>query len=334
MKLSTGQANAYFAKPDKDAAGILIYGVDAMRIALKRQQTVAALTGPGAEEEMRLTRISGAELRKTPALLLDAVKAIGFFPGPRVTLVEDANDTVTPTILEALSEWATGDAQIVVTAGALKPTSKLRKGFETHTKAYAAAIYDTPPTRDEIERDLKAAGIIQPPQEAMNLLMDLARDLEPGDFRQTLEKIGLYKLNDPDPLSADDITACAPASIEAAVDDVLIVVGDGQTGDIGPVMQRLSAQGVNAVTLCIGAMRHFRTLHRAAVDTSGRPQIWGPNRDKMTAQARKWGAAKLELALTELTDTDLKLRSAGQHAPALALMERTFIRLAMLANRK
>ena len=220
-----------------------------------------------------------------------------------------------------------------MTAGALKPTSKLRKAFEGHGQAYAAGIYDTPPSRDEIERDLKAAGIEQPPQEAMQMLLTLARDLEPGDFRQTLTKIGLFKRGDTEPLSADDINACAPASIEAAVDDVLLVVGDGQAAEIGPVMQRLAAQGVNAVTLCIGAMRHFRTLHRAAVDTSGRPQIWGPNRDKMVAQARKWGPVKLEQALTELTDTDLQLRSAGQHAPALALVERTFIRLAMLAQR-
>ena len=72
------------------------------------------------------------------------------------------------------------------------------------------------------------------------MLLTLARDLEPGDFRQTLTKIGLYKRNDPDPLSADDITACAPASIEAAVDDVLLVVGDGQAAQIGPVMRRIN----------------------------------------------------------------------------------------------
>ncbi|WP_147109537.1 DNA polymerase III subunit delta [Tateyamaria sp. syn59] len=333
MKLNTGQAAAYFSKPDLDAAGLLIYGADGMRIALKRQQVVAALIGPQGEEEMRLTRIAAGDLRKEPALLLDAAKAIGFFPGPRVVLVEDANENSGPTITDALSDWAPGDAQIVVTAGALKPTSKLRKAFEAHTKAYAVGIYDNPPTRDEIERDLAAAGLPNPPQEAMHLLMDLAKQLEPGDFRQTLEKVGLYKLNDPTPLSADDITACAPASIEAEVDDVLLVVGDGNAAAIGPVMQRLQAQGVNAVALCIGAMRHFRSLHRAASDTSGRPQIWGPNRDKMLAQARNWGAPKLELALTELTDTDLKLRSAGQNAPALALVERCFIRLAMLARR-
>ncbi len=333
MKLTSAQTGTYFTNPDKDAAGVLIYGADAMRIAHKRQQIVAALIGPAGEEEMRLTRIAAADLRREPALALDAVKAMGFFPGARVALIEDANENVGATVIEALGAWNPGDAQIIVTAGALKPTSKMRKAFETHGQAYAAGIYDTPPTRDEIERDLKAAGIDQPPQEAMQMLLTLARDLEPGDFRQTLTKIGLYKRGDSDPLSADDISACAPASIEAAVDDVLLVVGDGQAAEIGPVMQRLSAQGVNAVTLCIGAMRHFRTLHRAAVDTTGRPQIWGPNRDKMVAQARKWGPVKLEQALTELTDTDLQLRSAGQHAPALALVERTFIRLAMLAQR-
>lgn len=333
MKLSAGQANAYFAKPDAEAAGLLIYGADAMRIALKRQQAVAALIGPEGETEMRLTRMAASDLRKDPALLMDALKAIGFFPGPRVALVENATEQVGPIITDALSDWGPGDAQIIVTAGALKPTSKLRKAFESHKAAFAVGIYDNPPTRDEIEQSLKDAGIANLPQQAMHMLMDLAHNLEPGDFRQTVEKIGLYKLDDPSPISNQDIAACAPTSFEAEIDDVLIVIGDGQANAIGPVMQRLQAQGVNAVTLCIGAMRYFRTLHRAAVDTTGRPQVWGPNRDKMLAQARRWGPHKLETALTVLTDTDLQLRSAGQHAPALALVERAFIRLAMLAAR-
>jgi DNA polymerase-3 subunit delta len=53
----------------------------------------------------------------------------------------------------------------------------------------------------------------------------------------------------------------------------------------------------------------------------------------MAAQSRRWGAPKLETALTVLTDTDLSLRSAGATAPAMALVERAFIRLAILAQR-
>ena len=86
MKLKPREANGYFARPDSGRTGLLIYGEDAMRVALKRQQVIAALIGPEGEAEMRLTRMSGAELRSDPAMLLDAVKAQSFFPGPRVAL--------------------------------------------------------------------------------------------------------------------------------------------------------------------------------------------------------------------------------------------------------
>lgn len=333
MKLSPRDANAYFAKPDPGKTGVLIYGTDAMRVALKRQQLLSALLGDGAEEEMRLSRMAGSEVRKDPAALMDAVKAVGFFPGARAVFVEEANDTAAPAVLAALDDWMPGDAQIVVTAGALKPTSKLRKAFEAHPQAYAAAIYDNPPTRDEIEGALRDAGLTQIPAEAMASLADLAQVIDPGDFRQTVEKLALYKMNDPDPLSPADVAACAPTSTEADVDDVLMVVAEARAHEIGPVMQKLAAQGATPVGLCIGAMRHFRALHRAASDTSGRPTIFGPHRDRMMAQSRRWGAAKLETAICLLTDTDLQLRSGGQNAPGMALVERAFIRLAMLGSR-
>lgn len=333
MKLSPRDANAYFAKPDTGKTGMLIYGTDAMRVALKRQQMLAALLGKEAEEEMRLTRMGGSDLRKDPALLLDAIKAVGFFPGARAVFVEEANDTAAPAILTALQDWQTGDAQIIVTAGGLKPTSKLRKAFEAHPQAYAAAIYDNPPTRDEIESALREGGLSQVPQDAMAVLSDLAQAIDPGDFRQTVEKLALYKIGDATPVSLTDIAACAPTSTEADVDDILMVVSEARAQEIGPVMQKLVAQGATPVGLCIGAMRHFRALHRAASDTSGRPTIFGPNRDRMLAQSRRWGAAKLETAIVLLTDTDLQLRSAGQNAPGMALVERAFIRLAMLGAR-
>ncbi|WP_299780287.1 DNA polymerase III subunit delta [uncultured Roseobacter sp.] len=333
MKLSPRDANAYFAKPDASKTGLLIYGTDGMRVALKRQQVLTALLGDGAEEEMRLSRMAGSDIRKDPALLIDAIKAVGFFPGPRAVFVEEANDTAAPAILAALEDWQPGDAQIIVTGGALKPTSKLRKAFEAHPQAYAAAIYDNPPTREEIDTALRDAGLTQVPGDAMAALADLAQAIDPGDFRQTVEKLALYKMNEADPVSAADIAACAPTSTEADVDDVLMVVAEARAHDIGPVMQKLVAQGATPVGLCIGAMRHFRALHRAASDISGRPTIFGPNRDRMLAQSRRWGAAKLETAITLLTDTDLQLRSAGQNAPGMALVERAFIRLAMLGGR-
>ena len=341
MKLSARDAGRYFAKPEADRTGILIYGPDTMRIALKRQELVAALIGPAGEEEMRLARIPAGDLRKDPARLGDAIKEVSFFPGPRVAFVEDANDTAAPAILAALEDWVPGDAQIVVTAGQLKASSKIRKAFEGHPNAYAVGLYNDPPTREEIEADLARSGLREISPDAMTDLSNLARDLEPGDFRQTLEKLALYKHGDPEPVSSADIVACAPVSTEAVLDDVLNITAEGRAPELGPVLRKLQAQGVNPVALCIGATRHFRALYTAASDPGGasagiarmRPPIFGPRRDRMLRQAQGWGAAKLEQALTILTDTDLQLRSAGQSAPAMALVERALLRLAMLSRR-
>ncbi|NRP13460.1 MULTISPECIES: DNA polymerase III subunit delta [unclassified Aliiroseovarius] len=341
MKLSPRDAARYFTKPEPHRTGVLIFGTDPMRVALKRQELIAALIGPQGEEEMRLTRIPASELRKDPAMLSDAIKAQSFFPGPRVAFVEDATELVGDIVTKALEDWQEGDAQVVITAGSLKPKGKLRKLFETHPNAYAAGIYDDPPTREEIEADFKRAGLGEVDREAMNDLIGLSRDLDPGDFRQTIEKLALYKLSDPTPVTPDDVLAMAPASTEAELDTLLHIVAEGKTTEIGPVLSKLQAQGTQPVALCIGATRHFRALHAASSDPGGaaqgigrlRPPVHFKNRDRMVRQAQSWGTHRLEKALEALIETDLALRSS-QKAPQLALMERTLIRLAMLGGRR
>ncbi len=340
MKLTGTAATAYFRKPDPTHTGLLIFGADPMRVATKRQEAIAALVGPQGEEEMRLTRINAADLRKDPALLDDAIKAQGFFPGHRVAFVEDAADGLSKILDTALSDWQPGDAQVVVTAGQLTAKSALRKVFEGHRNAVAIGIYDDPPSMADIEQALAQAGIAPPETDVMNMLLELAGSLEPGDFRQTVEKVSLYKRGDDTPLSVADVMANAPQSAEVDIDDVLDVVTFGQADQLGPVLRNLYAQGVTPVTLCIGATRHFRRLHTVASDPGGpgagigrlRPPVFGPRRDKITSQASRWGRDRLERALTALTDVDLQLRSANT-APQGALMERTLIRLAMMARR-
>ena len=334
MNLKGQQAARYCAAPAPNQAGLLIFGADAMRVALKRQEAILALVGPQGEAEMRLTRLPAADLRKDGAALSDAIRSAGFFPGPRVAFVEDATDGMAPLLAEALREWRPGDAVIVVTAGNLTAKSALKKVFDDSGSAVCIGLYDEPPTREEIEAELKRAGLIAISPEAMTDLGVLARLLDPGDFRQTLEKIALYQWGVKEPLTPADVAACAPGTIEAEVDDVIHAAAERDQRQVGALMQRLAGQGVAPVTLCIGALRHFKALHGAASDTGGaanglqRMRVFGPRRDRMLRQLQTWRLPMLEWALGELLETDLTLRSTSR-APAMAVMERALIRLAM-----
>jgi len=340
MKLNARDALRFLQKPDKAKAAVLLFGPDAMRIALKRKALIDVLTGPNADEEMRLSRLDAAVLRKDPAALGDATKAVGFFPGLRVVHIESATDTTTKSVKAALEDWQAGDAVIVITAGQLNARSSLRKLIEGGRSTVAIGIYTDPPSREEIEAQLAAKGLQNIPPDTMRDIQILARELDPGDFAQTLEKLSRYKLNDPTPTTPEDLLNCTPASHEAGLDALVRHIAEGRSAEIGPHMARLASQGTNPTTLTITTSRHFRQLHAAAASGQGvdqalsrlRPPVFGPRRDQMARQVRNWGLPRLEAALGVLMETDLNLRSSKPF-PAMAMTERAFIRIAMMHPR-
>ena len=341
MKLSPRDALVAIAKPDPEKTAVLIYGANAMRVALKRQELVRGLIGPAGEQEMRLTRLQGGELRRDSVALNDAIKAVGFFPGPRVVLVEDANENCADAILLALKDWQPGDAQMIIIGGAMKPTSKIRKALETHPNAWALAVYDEPPSPAEVKAAIEKVGLYDLSPEAHTLVSELSKNLDPGDLQQYLEKLSLYCMSQVGPVTAMDVELCAPQSTEVAVDDLIGLVADLKDKELPQVLQKITAQGGTATGLCIAALRHFRMLHAAACDPSGvaqglsrlRPPVFGSRRDRLQRQIKLWSRERLEKVITLLLETDLKLRSAGQTAPQMAQVERCFIRISMMGKR-
>ena len=338
MKVASRDIAGFLKSPKAGTALILMYGPDAMRTAILRQDFLKAHLGDSADSEMRLTRMTGAELKSEPARLQDATKAMGFFPGARGVFVEDGTDTLAPIVSDALDTWEVGDALILITAGNMTKGNKLRKLAETAPSAAAIAIYADPPSRAMVDDTIKAVGIGSVDADATDALFALASALDPGDFRQLAEKLALYTLDQDTPVSVDDVAACAPASTEEYLDTIIHAATEGAVAQIGPQLARLAAQGVTPTTLCISTTRHFRQLHVAASAPGGpdqglsrlRPPVFGPRRDRLARQARGWGMHRLERALTVLLDTDLSLRSSAIHPP-MAVMERAMIRLAMMS---
>jgi len=341
MKLNPRELSKYLDKPDPSLAAILFYGSDTMRVALKRQEYLENLLGPNAEQEMRLTRFSGDDTLKDRAAVFDAVKSVGFFPGQRAILIENTSDKTSKTIIECIEAWNNADAHIVVTSGLLRPTSQLRKAFETFQNTLAAPIYDNPLTEMEIKTELTRAGIQISDPGIMEALYNLSKELEPGDFRNTLEKINLYKLSDKSPLTTKDISVCSPISAEANLEEIIHAVSDGNANKINHILNRLEAQGVRPVTLCLSFQRHFKLLlnlknHGGTpleAISSYKPPIFGPKRNAIINQLKLWSEENLKIALSFFIELDLDLRSAISRYPSLAITERVLIRVAMIARR-
>ncbi len=280
----------------------------------------------------------GSNLKKAPEKAIDLCKTQGFFPGERALLIEEANETISDIIIKAVEAWRDGDATIVVTAGSLKPSSSLRKLFEQKKNTYSVPIYDNPMTKFEVEKIIEKSGLQNVTQDGFAQLLLIASQLQPGVFKQTVDKLALYKLNDEKSVTYQDIINCAPISNEADIDEVLNVILAGNEFKISQILGRLSSQGILPVTLLIAATRHFKALFSIISNPGGvnegatalRPPIYGPRKDALINQAQRWGPIKIKKAIKILTATDLQLRSPNQQMPQIALVERLFIRIAML----
>lgn len=340
MKLAGRDVLAFSARPDPGIAGILISGEDGSLVAARRAELVLALVGPLADSEMRLTRIPAADLRSDPAVLADAVKSVGFFPGPRAVVVDSATDGLTEPIMAALADWRQGDAVVVVTAGALTAKSLLRKAFEGARNAAAITLYSDPPGAEEIAALCRQAGIARIAADGRAALDEMAQGLDAGAFRQLIQTLGLFKHGDPRELTGAEVLALAPQTLAAESDALVAVLAEGRVTEIAGLIRRLAAQGVGPVAVSIAATRHFRMLVALAGDPGGpsagmgrvKPPLFGPRRDAAVRHASQLGADRIERALVLLIETDLTLRSASR-APDGAVIERALIRIAM-GNRR
>lgn len=338
MKLSSREARAFLRAPRPGIAAALITGEDAARVALARGDLVAAWAGPGAEAEMRIDRLAAAEIRRNPALLPDAVKARGFFPGTRVVVLDEATDGLAPALQTALEGWSAGDAHLVVAGAGLPARGALRRLFEAARHAVVIALYDDPPDPAEIEALLREADL-HPDPDAHAAILAAAQSLPPGEFRGLLEKLSLYQSAGTEPLTAEAVAALAPATGgEAGMEDLLLALSEGRKDRVPTLLARLSAQGVAPVAVAIALARHWRAALLVKAAGGGeaglaalRPPAGGIRRQAIQ-RAAAWPREALEEALRLTVDLDLGLRG-GSMAPPAALLERMLLRQAALRGR-
>lgn len=331
MKLGAGEAARFCHAPDLALTGVLLHGDDQGCVAERRRELVTAVLGKDADP-MRLTRMDAAAVRRDPAALDAAMRSRGFFAGRGVVLVDAATDSVADGLGQALAGVTPDDAFLVVTAGSLTGRSALRRLFEGGPRLASLPVVSARLSAQEIDARLCELGLRAGLEKgARQHLAALAAGLERACFDRVLESVAIYSLGSDRPLRADEVALLGPGGLDAELDAFVDAVAAGRPESVGPTLRRVVAAGASAVTLLIGLQRHFRQLI-VAEGAGGRAPLWGARRDTVLAQLHRWRRDRLELAARMLYETDARVRSA-ERVPALALVERCALRLAMMADR-
>jgi len=343
MKASGRKLDGLLADPDPRIRIYLVYGADRGGVRERAAGLIHRLV-PDPDDPFAVTRLTEDDLKSDPARLPDALAELSLTGADRLVTVRLAGDNaaVARTVTDAASGAIPAEAVLVVEAGELRKTSKLRKAAEEAETALAAPVY-----ADEAG-DLARLADTALAAEGLSLEPDARAALAPlleGDrlfARSELEKLILYKgllTQRPEGESrvdrADVLAVCAAGS-DAAIDQCVDAAMEGAVADADRAYARALAAGLSPVAILRGLQRKIDQFTAygaaggsdAALARTGAPRF-GPPAERFKRAARAWSPKRLSHARTLAFDAEREVKRTG--APAEALVGQLVLRMARAA---
>lgn len=340
MKIEPRQVDAFLKKPDPKIRGVVIYGDDAGLVA-ERAAQLARTVCDDLKDPFRVVDIAGDALKGDPARLADEFGAMSLMGGRRVIRIRPAGEE-SVAALENLVEAGAGDALIILESGGLTPRSGLRTLAET--EACLAALPCYADNAEDLERLVETAARtagLAVEEDALTWIVErLGGDR--GQSRSEIDKLLLYKADDPaKTITLADAAAVLGDSSAMDVDDVVGATFDGDLKTLDRALDRVFAEGGNAVQLVRALQRHADQLHivsghakggnfEGAIFKARSLPRGGPVRRRFENHLRRWPLPRLGTALTRILEAELECKTTG--FPDQAIARRLCLALARAAR--
>jgi len=195
------------------------------------------------------------------------------------------------------------EGRLIVEAGDLKKTARLRKLFEASKCAVALPCYtdNSRGLESLVDNVLKDAGLTITP-DARGVLVSLL-GADRALSRNEIEKLALYCTGQ-DRISADDVRAVVGDASDMTLDRIIRASFTGDTAGALREFDRSTGAGQAAQSVLLALQRHvlrllrFRTARDAGKNTDQamrmlRPPVFGQDRDAFVRQANAWSAVRL-----------------------------------------
>jgi len=302
------QCASFIRAPDKRITSVLIYGPEAALVAERARELTRNIVARD-ESETEIIRLDDTDLSQNPDRLAIELQTCSMFAARRIVRVK-AERRLKP---EDVGDLITGDvsATLIVEAGNLRPTSKLRKIFETSDRAAALPCYAGTDARDLaplIESEFAANGVRISGEARAHLLSRLSG--EQAMARSECAKLATYAGSGGE-VSIEDIDAVIGDLGAGMTDALASATAEGRTRDALRHLDKLIASGQSTQAALAALSRHFQRLHRlCALIESGdpanaamskfKPPLHFKLRDALLAQCRKWSRNSASRALRQI----------------------------------
>ncbi len=342
MKILPRDAEAFLKSPNPAARAVLVYGPDA---GLVRERVEALVKGAAGDlaDPFRVADFSAKELLEDPARLADEAAALSLTGGRRAVRLREGDDNLAPLFLEFLAAPASdppSDTLIVVEAGDLPARSALRKAFESAKAGAALPCYrdDARALGTVIRETLREIGHEATPDALAYLSAHLGGDRQLS--RRELEKLALYKGNEPGPIELADARACVGDSAALSLDDLATAVAGGAAAEAERALARSLQERVQPVGALRAVSRHFQRLHLVAGLVDGglplddavkrlRPPLFWKLAPAFRTQVAAWTLRSLARALGRLLEAESDCKRSG--APEATICSRALLEIAVNA---
>jgi DNA polymerase-3 subunit delta len=261
VKVEGARITAFLRNPGA-VRGVLLYGEDEGLRRERAEALVIAVAG-ARDDPFRVSVVPREAAAADPGRLAGEMAALSMMGGRRAVWVRDATNVLAAAVEAALG--VPGDSVLVVEAGSLRATDRLRVLFER--RADAAAIGCWPETgaelRASIAATLKELEVAAEPDAIVWLADHLGADR--GITKRELEKLALSV----GPGGRVDVASCEAVVGDHATLDLDAALFAALAGDLARAdraLRRAVADGANPVTIVRTALRHLQRLDLALAE--------------------------------------------------------------------
>jgi DNA polymerase-3 subunit delta len=338
VKVEGARIAAVLRDPGK-LRGVLLHGEDEGLLRERAEALVVAVAG-ARDDPFRVSVVPREAAASDPGRLAGEMAAISMMGGRRAVWLRDATNALAAAVEAALA--VEGDSLLVVEAGTLRPSDRLRTLFERGSAT--AAIGCWPETgadlRTSIAATLKDLGAVPASDAVAWLAEHLGADR--GITRRELEKLALSV----GPGGRIDVAACEAVVGDHAglgLDAALFSATAGDLARADRALRLAMAEGATPVAVIRAALRHMQRLSLALAEElhrlspkeaarRARPPVFFRHEQDFARALASWTAPRVSALADRLLAAEAACKTTG--APDALIAARAVQEIARAASRR